>query len=117
MGRLFRSTCCVTTPHHHDCCCCSQSQGCCQAQGSRCPPSLRRHDQGCRQGPRRQEGILPSGHPQVHLCQLQGRRYQGCVQDQDRPQEDGRLQGPRRRCRRRKEGSRIIQARCQGAQG
>merc|ERR1712045_23157 len=35
------------TRHHHDCCRCTQSQeGRCQAQGPRCPPPLRRHDQG-----------------------------------------------------------------------
>merc|ERR1711994_340047 len=81
MGRLSRSTC-LTTQHHHDCCCCSQSQeGGLQAQGCCCPPSLRRHDQGRHQGPRRQEGLLPSGHPEVRLCQLQGRRCRCCWQE------------------------------------
>merc|ERR1712061_834011 len=57
------------TPHlhsqqhsHHDCRRC-----CSQAQGPRCPPPLRQHDQGCHQGSRRQEGFLPPGHPEV-LC-------------------------------------------------
>merc|ERR1712051_206412 len=102
MGRLFRSTC-VTTQHHLDCCCCSQSH--------RCPPPLRRHDQGCHQGPRRQEGLLPSSHPEVRLCQLQGGRCQGCRTCQARPEEAGHLQGYRRCCCSWQEGSWIIQAR------
>merc|ERR1711994_1163851 len=111
MGRLSRSTC-LTTQHHHDCCCCSQSQeGGLQAQGCCCPPSLRRHDQGRHQGPRRQEGLLPSGHPEVRLCQLQGRCCQGWRTCQARPEEAGHLQGYRRcRCCW-QEGSWIIQAR------
>merc|ERR1712154_500425 len=100
------------TRHHHDCCRCTQSQeGRCQAQGPRCPPPLRRHDQGCHQGPRRQEGLLPSGHPEVHLRQLQGGRCQGWRTGQARPEEAGHLQGYRRCCCRWQEGSWIIQAR------
>merc|ERR1711944_275116 len=67
------------TPHlqhntnHHDCCRCSQDQeGRRQAQGPRCPSSLRQHDQGSHQGSRGQEGILQTGHPEVRLRQLQG---------------------------------------------
>merc|ERR1711981_1387181 len=82
--------------NQHDRRCCSQSQeGCCQAQGPRCPPSLRFHDQGRHQGPGRQEGLLSPGHPEVRLCQLQGGRCQSCRPCQDRPQEVGHLQGYR----------------------
>merc|ERR1711894_567932 len=103
MGRFTRST---HQERHHDCRCCSQSQeGCCQAQGPRCPPSLRLHDQGRHQGPGRQEGLLPSGHPEVHLRQLQGGCCQGCRPCQDRSQEAGHLQGYRRRRCCRKEGA------------
>merc|ERR1712001_783969 len=55
MGRFTTST---TQHNHHDCRRCSQSQDCCQAQGPRCPPPVRRHDQGRHQGSRRQEGLL-----------------------------------------------------------
>merc|ERR1711992_182701 len=111
MGRLLRSTCCVTTSeHHHDCRRCTQSQEGRQAQGPRCPPPLRRHDQGRHQGSRRQEGLLPPGHPEVRLCQLQGRRCQGCRTCQARPEEARGLQGYRGCCCRWQEGSRIFQA-------
>merc|ERR1712025_286532 len=110
MGRFARST---HQEQHHDCRCCSQSQeGCCQAQGPRCPPSLCLHDQGRHQGPGRQEGLLPPGHPEVHLRQLQGGCCQGCRPCQDRSQEARHLQGYRRRRCCRKEGSWIFQARC-----
>merc|ERR1711990_460650 len=114
------------TPHlhsqqhsHHDCrrCCSQDQEGCCQAQGPRCPPPLRQHDQGCHQGSRRQEGFLPPGHPGVRLRQLQGGRCQGRQPCEDCSQEAGRLQGDCRCCCRWKEGRWILQAPRQGAQG
>merc|ERR1711997_289778 len=95
--------------HHHDCRCCSQSQSCCQAQGPGCPSSLRRHDQGRHQGPRRQEGLQPSGHPEVRVRQLQGGRCQGWRTCQARSEEVGGQQGYRRCCCCWQKGSWILQ--------
>merc|ERR1712223_403317 len=85
------------TTNHHDCCRCSQDQeGRRQAQGPCCPSSLRQHDQGSNQGSRGQEGIVQTGHPEVRLRRLQGDRDCRCCW---------------------KEGSWILQAARQGAQG
>merc|ERR1712037_442958 len=81
------------------------------------PPPLCQHDHRCHQGPEGQEGILPPGHPQVHRCQQQGGRRQGRGARQARSEEDGRRQEGCGCCRRWQEGSRKLQAACQGAQG
>merc|ERR1712130_19653 len=49
-----------------------------QAQGTRCPPQVLRDDRCCHHLPQGPHWILPPGHPQVHLCQLQGWCCQGC---------------------------------------
>merc|ERR1712107_703873 len=46
--------------------------------GPRCPPQVLRDDRCRHHRPEGQVRILPSSHPQVHLCQLQGRCCQGC---------------------------------------
>merc|ERR1712242_420671 len=100
---------------NHVCCCQTrQGQEGCQARG---PPPLCQHDHRCHQGPEGQEGILPPGNPQVHRCQQQGGRRQGWRARQARPEEDGcRQEGRSCRCCW-QEGSRKLQAACQGAQG
>merc|ERR1712029_334862 len=44
-----------------------------QAQGSCSPPQVLRHDCCCRRSSQGQNRIFPSSHPQVRVCQLQGR--------------------------------------------
>merc|ERR1711992_158396 len=48
-----------------------------QAQGPRRPPQVLRHDRRCHRRAEGQDWLLPPGHPQVRLRQLQGGRRQG----------------------------------------
>merc|ERR1712029_322016 len=48
-----------------------------QAQGSCSPSQVLRHDCCCHRSSQGQNRIFPSSHPQVRVCQLQGRCCEG----------------------------------------
>merc|ERR1711876_161979 len=58
--------------NHQDVCCTQEGQG------PRCPPQVLRDDRCRHHLPEGPHWLLPPGHPQVHLCQLQGCCCQGC---------------------------------------
>merc|ERR1712130_718970 len=88
-----------------------------QGQEGRRPPPLCQHDHSRHQGAEGQEGLLPPGHPQVCGGQQQGGRHQGRRPCEACPEEDGCCQEGGGRCCCRQEGSRKLQAACQGAKG
>merc|ERR1712241_169091 len=91
-----------------------------QAQGPRRPPQVLRHDRRCHRRAEGQDWLLPPGHPQVRLRQLQGGRRQGRTAPPHGPEgwhqegipEDGQ-EGRQEACC--QEGR--YEARCQEAQG
>merc|ERR1711988_954805 len=72
-----------------------------QAQGPRRPPQVLRHDRRRHRRAEGQDWLLPPGHPQVRLRQLQGGRRQGRTAPPHGPEgwhqegipEDGQVSG------------------------
>merc|ERR1711884_634765 len=89
-----------------------------QAQGPRRPPQVLRHDRRRHRRAEGQDWLLPPGHPQVRLRQLQGGRRQGRTAPPHGPEgwhqegipEDGQEEGCPQEEARRQEGQ---EARCQ----